>query len=134
MDKKINIIVVDDNPAFLEGIASFLEKDGKYNIMAKFSSGKELLDYNDLQMAQLILLDIEMPEMNGIEAATRLNFMHPDMKIIAITMYQDKVYLKQLVESGFKGFVNKVTVPEGLFETINAVLDNQFRFPLDIKI
>jgi len=134
MGKKINMIIVENNTAFLEGISSFIERDSKFNIIAKFFSGIELLKFPNLCLADLILLDIEMPELNGIETAKRVNFKCPNIKLVAITMYQDKIYLRQLIEAGFNGFVNKVTVPEGLFNTIEATLQNRFLFPENINL
>jgi DNA-binding NarL/FixJ family response regulator len=62
---------------------------------------------------------------NGLEIAKRLNFAHPDIKIIAITMYQDSLYLQQLVENGFRAYVNKMEVPELLLRTIESALQNR---------
>jgi DNA-binding NarL/FixJ family response regulator len=134
MESLINIIIVDDNPAFSESLSILLGQKNKYNILAKFSSGIDLLNYPNLGHADLILLDIEMPGLNGFETAKRIGFRYHQIKLIAITMYQDKVYLEQLIGSGFKGFINKTEVAEKIDIIIKNVLSNQFKFPGDIKI
>lgn len=134
MPDKINIILVDDSKVFLKGLESYIKKETKYEVIAKFNSGIELIESKELGDANLILLDIEMPEMNGIETAKRINYMYPELKMIAITMYQDKVYLLQLIEAGFKAFVNKTTVPEKLHDTMDLVLKGHLLFPEDINL
>jgi DNA-binding NarL/FixJ family response regulator len=134
MKNKINTIIVDDNPVFLAGLNSLLNRDSRFIVIEKLSSGKALLESKNLENADLILLDIEMPEMNGIEAAKRVNFKEPRIKLVAITMYQDKVYLEQLVMVGFRGFVNKSEVTTNLFGVIDQVLKNKLAYPSNIKL
>lgn len=134
MGEKIKLILVDDNATFLEGLKSLFTDKPEYEIMAIYYSGKELIEGEEFRKADLVLLDIEMPELNGMETARQINFMSPNTKMIAITMYQDMVYLKQLIEVGFKGFVNKTQVGEKLFSTIISVIDNKFLFPKDLGL
>jgi len=129
MKSKIKIVLVDDNPIFLEGISTFLNKENKYEIVACYESGNILLDNLNNYHADLILLDIEMPGLSGIETARRLNWYRSEVKLVAITMYQDSVYLRQLIEAGFHGFVNKNSVFEKLPQVIDRVLRNEFVFP-----
>jgi len=134
MENKIKTIIVDDNSIFLEGISSCILDDDRFEIIGKFSTGAKLLESDELKYSDLLLMDIEMPELNGIETAKRVNYSHPNLKMVAITLYQDKIYLKQIIEAGFKGFVNKVNIPNGLFETIDSVLEGKFCYPENIKI
>ncbi len=130
---RIKVVLVDDNKAFLEGLEALLENDGKFDIIGKFISGLELLRFEKLDSADLLLLDVEMPVMNGIQTAKLVNYDFPQMKMIAITMYQDKVYLNQLIESGFKGFVNKADVSDQLFNTIEEIMKGELSFPRNIN-
>ena len=75
-----------------------------------------------------------MPGLSGIETAIRVNFRYPNIQMIAITMYQDAIYLQQLVESGFMGFVGKNEVAEKLFSVIKTVHERKFTFPHDMRI
>ena len=133
INRKIKVAICDDNLPFLEGLGAFVESDERFEVVAKFSSGEELLKYNKLHSVELLLLDVEMPGMNGVQTAKLLNFEYPRIKIIAITMYQDKVYLTQLIESGFLGFVNKTNVSDELFDTIEKIISGELCFPESIN-
>ena len=129
MKKKVQIIIVDDNLIFLDGITTFLSKMPDYEIAACFQSGIDLLENLGRYQADLILLDIEMPVLNGIETAKRLNYLKSSLILIAISLYNDQVYIKQLIEAGFRGFVSKNNVSEELPQVIESVLNNRFVFP-----
>jgi DNA-binding NarL/FixJ family response regulator len=134
MDKKTNIIIVDDNPEFLTSLSSLLKKHPGFSIIGRFNSGQELLDGGQMHYADLILMDIEMPGLNGIQTARLVNFRNSRVKLIAITMYQDKVYLDQLVEAGFRGCINKSDVADNLFQVIETVLQERFIYPDNLRI
>lgn len=129
MGRKIRVAIVDDNIAFLEGIEALLEIDDNLEVIGRFTSGKALLKFDLLNNVDLLLLDVEMPEMNGIQTAKLINFEYPRIKIIAITMYQDAVYLTQLIEAGFSGFVNKTDVSDELFDSIDSIMKGNLSFP-----
>jgi DNA-binding NarL/FixJ family response regulator len=126
---KIQIIIVDDNPYFLEGITAYFSKFEQYEIMAVFSSGPTLLEAIDNYDPDVILLDIEMPWLNGMETAKRLSSHGVKLKLIALTMYYDGIYIKKLIEAGFMGFVNKNNVSENLITVMEAVLRGELAFP-----
>jgi DNA-binding NarL/FixJ family response regulator len=127
--EKIQLILVDDNPYFLEGITAFISKHEQFEILAVFSSGPALLEEIDNYDPDLILLDIEMPWVNGIETAKRLSSHGMKLKLIAITMYYDGIYIKKLREAGFMGFVNKNQVSENLIQVMETVLKGETAFP-----
>jgi DNA-binding NarL/FixJ family response regulator len=127
--EKIQLIIVDDNPYFLEAITAYLSKPGQFEIVAVFSSGLALLEAIDNYDPDVILLDIEMPWLNGLETAKRLNSFGMKLKLVALTMYYDGIYLKKLIEAGFMGFVNKNNVSENLIQVIDKVLKGELAFP-----
>ena len=129
MKKKVKIILVDDSSIFLEGIKTFLSKTSDYEIVACFQTGIELLEEIGKYQIDLILMDIEMPGLNGIETARELNYLNPSLKIIAITLYQENVYIRQLIEAGFRGFISKNNITEKLHQVIEGVLNNRLVFP-----
>jgi DNA-binding NarL/FixJ family response regulator len=126
---RIQLIVVDDNPIFLEAITSYLSKLEEYEILAVFTSGPTLLEAIDNFDPDLILLDIEMPWLNGMETAKRLSSRGIKPKLIAITMYFDDIYINKLIEAGFMGFVNKNSVTEHLNDVISGVMEGNYMFP-----
>jgi DNA-binding NarL/FixJ family response regulator len=126
---KIQLIIVDDNPYFLEGITAYISKLEQYEIVAVFSSGTALLEEIDHYDPDLILLDIEMLWLNGLETARRLSSHGMKLKLIALTMYYEGVYIKRLIEAGFMGFVSKNHVSENLVQVIDTVLKGDLAFP-----
>ena len=124
----INIIVADDSPEFIEGLQVMFATSDKYKIIETLRNGQELTDSNHLNKADLILTDIEMPILNGIDAGKRINFQYPNLPMIAITMYKDKVYLEEIIGAGFKGFIYKPDLADSLFNVIDSVLKNNFSF------
>ena len=127
--EKVQLIIVDDNPIFLEGVTAYLSKLEQFEIVAVFSSGPSLLEEIDNYDPDLILLDIEMPWLNGLETAKRLSSHGMRLKLIALTMYYDDIYIRKLIEAGFMGFVNKNNVSENLVQVIETVLNGELAFP-----
>ncbi|NOZ47627.1 MAG: response regulator transcription factor [Chlorobi bacterium] len=130
----IKIIIVDDNRVFLEGLAFYLEELLSYKIINKAYDGYEFLCLYNLHIADIILMDIEMPMLKGTEAAKKALIKNESLNIIAITNYKDKVYLTELVESGFKGCVFKSNIYDEINLAINTVLEGKLFFPETINL
>jgi len=128
MEKIYKTIIADDSPTFLKALSLIFSHNKHFEIIDACNNGVELLNSPFLQDSDLVVTDIEMPEMSGIEVAKQLNNLNPKLPIIAITMHTDKVFLRTIAEAGFKGFVYKPNVYKDLFKVINKVLNNQFAF------
>ncbi len=131
---KIKVIIVDDNPAAIEGVSLVLEQDERFEVLATYNNGKELLESRVIGLSDLILMDIEMPVMDGIKAASMVSFRFPRIKLLAITMYQDQLYLRDILGAGYHGFVNKGKVAEDLIKAINDIMHNKRIYPKGLKI
>jgi len=131
---EIKIIIADDSPQFVEGLQILFSTSPKYKILEVYKNGRDLVQSNILYTADLLLVDIDMPEMNGIDAADKINFKYPQTPMIAITMHQDKIYLLDIIRVGFKAFIYKPDVAIKLLEVIDKVLNQQFIFPENLKI
>lgn len=132
--KNLKFILVDDNNEFRKALGELLEIEFSAKIIAEASNGKEFLELNNSYHADIILMDLFMPEMNGIEATKPYVWKYPHSKIIAITMHAEKAYLQQLVEAGFKGCIFKNNIFNELKNAVEAVLDNKFYFSDKIKL
>jgi len=128
------IILVDDQPIFREGLKLYLENELGHSVIAEASNGIEFLKLNNIRKADIVIMDIEMPKMNGLEASKLVLNQYLDLKIIAITMYQDKAYLKDLIERGIKGFIHKSDAFENVNEVMDMVFENQFSFPDSLEV
>ena len=106
-NKQYNIILVDDHTLFRNGLRILLNNLSGYQISAEAANGQEFLDLLETQVPDLVLLDIDMPVMDGIEAAQKAVSKYPDIKIITLSMYGEEDYYYKMVDAGVKGFLLK---------------------------
>ncbi len=132
--RKLKIIVVDDNAIFREGITFYLEEILKAEVLAAFTNGLDFLDSKQIYQADIVLIDIEMPKMNGILATQKSLFHHPGLKVIAVTNYRNKAYLKELILAGFKGCVLKDDIYNELGQALKVVCEGELYFTADLKL
>ena len=132
-DQIIKIILADDSTTFLDGLQLILSRNKQYKIIEVCHNGQELIESKMLDSANLILTDIDMPVFDGIEAAKQINFKHPKLPMIALTMHQEKVFLQDMILAGFKGFIYKPEIPTTIHEIIKKVINSEFIFPENLK-
>ena len=103
----INIIIVDDHSLFRNGMKLLLSNAGNFNVLAEASNGREFLDLLDKMTPDVVLMDIDMPEMGGIEATIKALERNPDLKIVCLSMYGEEEYYYKMIEAGVNGFLLK---------------------------
>ena len=108
----MKIIIVDDNTEFRYTLKLFIEQKLNHTVIADAASGEVFLELDPtiLREADIILMDIMMNQIGGIEATQRITWKHNHLKIIAVTMHIEKVFLAQILEAGFKGCVFKSNI------------------------
>ncbi len=116
----MKIIIVDDNNEFRSTLKFFIEQKLNHSVIAEFSNGEDFLnvDLKILREADIILMDIVMNKVSGIEACKNITWKNYNLKIIAVTMHIEKVFLEQIIEAGFKGCVFKTNI----FNTLEKAL------------
>lgn len=120
--KKPGIIIVDDHKLFRSGLKYIIEESSLYQVLAEASNGAEFLDLLKNIAPDLVILDINMPVMNGIEAAKKAIAMYPGLSILILSMHSESEYYTTLLETGVKGFVLKDADNEEFFTAIQKVL------------
>jgi DNA-binding NarL/FixJ family response regulator len=119
----MKILLVDDHTLFRNGLKMLLDTLPGYEVTGEASNGKEFLEMIRKNQYDIVFLDIEMPEINGIEAAKRaLEFNH-DLKIITLSMYGDEEYYDQMIDAGAKGFLLKNTNLQEVKTAIDTVIN-----------
>lgn len=119
--QKLKIYLVDDHKLFREGLKLLLSTQDFVHHIYEASNGREFIESLSLVDCDVVLMDIEMPEMNGIEATREAVRLHPDLKIIVLSMYGDEQYYYQMIDAGAKGFMLKNTGIENVITAIKKV-------------
>ena len=127
--EEINVFVVDDHQIFLDGIVSLLDDEPNIKIVGTAHNGKEAIERIKSSKVDVVLMDINMPEMDGIEATKQLKKTNPDIKILMLTMHSEARFIKECLEIGAKGYVMKNISKDDLLKAIETV--NQDKSYLD---
>src|SRR3990172_4069831 len=120
--QKWNILIVDDHRLFRSGLRYILEESKQFTVVAEASNGAEFLQLISKTKPHLVIMDINMPVMNGIEATRQAITRYPDLKILVLSMYGESEYYNTLLELGVRGFVLKEADIEEFFVAINKIL------------
>jgi len=126
--EKPKIIIVDDHLIFRQGLTSLFTNEDIATVIGEASNGIELMDLLLHHKPDLILMDIDMPHMNGMEATQKALEMNPDLKIIAFTMFGDEEYYYKMIDLGVKGFILKSSGINELEKAIQTVLIGESYF------
>lgn len=124
----LHVHLVDDHKLFRQGLKLLIENIDQVGKISESSNGHEFLEALANDVPDLVLIDIEMPILNGIDATKAALQLNPDLKIIALSMYGDQDYYYQMIESGVKGFVIKNSDFNEVKKAILTVLDNNNYF------
>ncbi len=128
MKSKKTIAVVDDHSLFREGLVSLLKEYDEFEVVLQASNGKELMDGLKKEKPQVILLDIEMPIMDGIEATVQIKKKYPNIKVIILTMHNEEGLVFDLMGRGANGFLPKDKSVEFVIDAIYAVLEKGYYY------
>jgi DNA-binding NarL/FixJ family response regulator len=118
LDSEIRILIVDDHALFRSGLRNLLENFPGFTVVDEAANGEEFLNIVKNTQIDIVLLDIAMPKMNGIEAAEIALEKYPNLQIITLSMFGDEEYYKQMVQAGVRGFLLK---DADILEVENAI-------------
>ncbi len=119
--EKINIIVADDHNLVREGFCSLLKKNKDFNVIAEAKDGEELISLLSELQPHVVLIDVSMPKLNGIESLAIMQKKYPDVKAIVLTMHEEAEYAVKAIQNGAKGYLLKNTEPDELYQAIMTV-------------
>jgi DNA-binding NarL/FixJ family response regulator len=123
-----NIIIVDDHRLFREGLGFIIREMEGLNLVAEASNGKEFLELLKDGKPDLVLMDINMPVMDGAEASRKALELYPDLKILVLSMYGDDQYYNTMIDIGVKGFILKDADNKELKHAVLSILDGDTYF------
>jgi DNA-binding NarL/FixJ family response regulator len=120
--EKIRIVLADDHPIVLDGLRNLIRAEPDFALVGEAASGLGALKIIREQRPDVAVFDISMPELNGIVLSRRLAGEMPALRLLILTLHEDRAYLNQALEAGVRGYVLKRSAVENLVQAIRAVL------------
>lgn len=124
----IRIALADDHKIVRDGIKTLLESQPEITVVAEASNGKEILEKVDENGIDLVIMDINMPEMDGITATKGLKEKHPNVKVLALTMSNDDLHVRQMIQAGASGYIMKSAGRKELKSAIETIMGGKHYF------
>ena len=125
MKKPIRLLLADDHTIVRQGLARLLEEQPDLKIIGEAINGQAVVDKALELVPDIIIMDIAMPLLNGIEAAKRVRKSLPDCKILILSMYSHEHYIHQLLETGISGYLLKDSSGQDIIKAIKAAMNNE---------
>ncbi|PGC16774.1 DNA-binding response regulator [Bacillus pseudomycoides] len=123
MEKTINIMLVDDHALMRAGLKLLLQKRPSLKVVGEASDGFEALRLYDNLRPDILILDISLPRVDGIQVLTEIKLRYEQAKVIVLTMHEDEDYITLIMNAGASGYVPKAAVDEELYNAIDSVMD-----------
>jgi DNA-binding NarL/FixJ family response regulator len=120
---KTRIVLADDHPIVLDGLRNLIAAETDFELVGEAASGLAALKLIREKRPDVAVLDISMPEINGIVLSRRLAGEIPGLRVLVLTLHEDRAYLNQALEAGVRGYVLKRSAVENLVQAIRAVTD-----------
>jgi len=124
----IRVLIADDHPLMAEGIANTFEAVSDIDVKFIVSNGQEALNILAEELIDVVLLDIDMPVLNGIECAKQIVKLYPEIKIAILSMHQEASVIKHLTEIGVKSYMLKTIPSEELIEAVKLIYNGKHYF------
>src|SRR5690348_17052503 len=131
-EKKIRILLADDHTVVRRGLRLLLERQPEFGVVAEASDGKQAVEAAEQSKPDVVVLDIAMPHLNGIEAAQRILSVSPNTSIVVLSMHADEGYVLRALKAGAKGYLLKDSAEGDLIEAIRAVTRGKTFFSPEI--
>lgn len=129
---KIRIILIDDHDTIHDEIGGLLKTLDEIQLVAQGRNGQEAITLCDQYETDIVLMDISMPVMNGIDATRVIMSRHPEIKVVALSGLRDAQTIQKMIAAGASGYLLKNAHPEELKSTLQAIYGGQFVFSADV--
>lgn len=121
MPNKMKILIADDHALVREGIVAFLKLCDDIEVVGEASDGVEALEKASKLHPDVIIMDVNMPKLGGLETTIEVKRLHPDIKILVLTQYEDKEYIMRFLKAGVSGYLLKKAVGSDLVTALKAI-------------
>lgn len=121
MREKIHILLVDDHAVVRQGFKMLLAAQPDMEIVGEAGNGREALELAGQLQPDVIVMDVAMPELNGIEATRRVADLSPRTRVLALSMHKDSVYVREILRAGARGYLLKDAISSDLLAAVRAI-------------
>jgi two-component system response regulator NreC len=121
MPHKIKVLIADDHALVREGIAAFLKLSDEFEVIAEASDGVEAIAKTNKYHPDIVIMDINMPKLGGLEATVEIKKTLPDTKVLVLTQYEDTEYISRFLKAGVSGYLLKKAVGSDLITGLKAI-------------
>lgn len=125
---KIRILIADDHGIVRKGLRLQLEQHGDFQVIGEASDGREAVRITEELAPDVVIMDIAMPNLNGIDAAAQMVKRNPQMKVVMLSMHSDETYLTRALTAGVKGYLLKESADVDLYRAVEAVAQGKVFF------
>ena len=128
----IRVLITDDHEMIRNGLSSLLRSEPDIHVVEMASNGKEAIDICATRKIDVVLMDLHMPVMNGVEATIAIRKLHPDTKVLAVTINDEMQFIKEVLQAGASGYILKHSTKDQIIKAIKDVANNKPHFSPDI--
>ncbi|MEQ9423567.1 MAG: response regulator transcription factor [Cyclobacteriaceae bacterium] len=127
-NQPIQVSIIDDHSLFRKGVVALIREIPGFNVLSDFSNGQEFIDQLTENLPDIILMDIDMPVKNGFQTTQWLKENHPEVKVLALSMYHDELSIIKMLKSGAKGYLLKDVDPENLRISLEELMEHGYTY------
>lgn len=131
--RQITVLLVDDHAVVREGYRRLLERDHHLVVVGEAAGGAEAIRLDTELRPDVIVLDIALPGVSGIEVLRRIRSRRPDARVLMFSMYQDGIYTTRAMDAGARGYLSKASAPDLLVEAVRSVADGKQYLSPDVE-
>lgn len=124
--ESIRVLIVDDHPMFREGLKAILKRDPRYEVVAEAGNGRQGLDALADTGADMALVDISLPDVNGIRLTRELKLVCPDLKVVIVSMHSKIEHIAEAFKAGASGYLVKESASDGLLKGLDTVAQGEY--------
>jgi two-component system, NarL family, response regulator NreC len=125
---KLRLVLADDHNMMRSGLRLLLEREPGFSVVGEASDGREAIEITDAQTPDVVVMDVAMPNLNGIEAARRVTTSHPNTSVIILSMHSDESYVLRALNAGARGYLLKDSAESDLIAAVYAVSEGKAFF------
>jgi len=124
-ERRTTVLLVDDHAVVRQGFRMIISAEPDFEVVGEASNGREAVQEAELLQPDIVLMDVSMPELNGIEATRRIVALAPRTRILALSMHRDSVYVREILRAGASGYLLKEAGDQDLLTAIRAIAQGQ---------